>query len=55
MRLSKMIKLYRAAEGMDQKTMAQEIGVATSTLCRLEGGKSISLEGFAKLFSWLVS
>ena len=53
MRLSKMLKLYRAAEGIDQKALAREIGIGASQLCRLEHGKELRLASIVKLLKWM--
>ncbi len=53
MRLAKMLKLYRAAEGIDQRTLARNIGISASQLCRLEQGKELRLASMVKLLKWM--
>lgn len=53
MRLAKLLKLHRAAMGMDQKALAVEIGIAPTTLSRLESGKGILMPEFLKVLVWL--
>lgn len=55
MRLAKMLKLYRAAEGIDQKAMAEQIGIGHSTLCRLEQGKGLEMKAVGKLIAWMLN
>ena len=54
MRLAKLLKLYRAAHGMDQKAMAAEMDIATSTMSRIEQGKTISMTQIIKVLVWLL-
>jgi DNA-binding XRE family transcriptional regulator len=48
-----MLKLYRTVQDMDQRTMAKEIGISASTLCRMEGGKNIDLSSMSKVLIWM--
>lgn len=52
-RLGKMLKLYRASEGMEQQKLADEIGVGKSTLSRIEKGKMTDIQGGIKIMAWL--
>lgn len=55
MRLGKMLKLYRAAEGKDLREQGAEIGISSATLCRIENGYACDMASFAKLLAWLVT
>jgi DNA-binding XRE family transcriptional regulator len=54
-KLSKMLTLYRASEGIDQKDLASKIGIDKSTMNRIESGKSTTPETFLKVMSWMIS
>jgi len=53
-RIGKLLRLYRTIAGQDQKDLAQEIGIGASTLCRIENGKSCSMEAAGRLVNWLL-
>ena len=56
MRLGKMIRIYRAAEGVEQRDLAVEIGMSASTLCRLESGHGgLDAGNLVKLLAWLTA
>lgn len=54
-KLSKMLVLYRASEGIDQKDLSHIIGIDASTLCRVERGKSPNVENWLKIMKWMNS
>ena len=53
MRLGPVIIAYQQKHDIEGKTLAAEIGISESTLCRIKQGKSPSAEGLAKIISWL--
>jgi transcriptional regulator with XRE-family HTH domain len=53
MKIGKMLRIYRASTGKDQKTTADEIGIGVSSYARLESGKSIDMPNFIRLLAWL--
>ena len=53
MKLSKMLRLYRASVGMRQKDMAEEIGIKPSTLTRLDYHKPEG-DTLVKLLVWML-
>ncbi len=53
MKISKMLVLYRAAYGFDQKDLAKEIDISPSTLSRIEAGNAVQMTSFLKLLAWL--
>jgi len=54
-KISTMIKRYRQLNDIEQRKLADEIGIKPSTLCRLESGKDASQETMIKLIVWLFS
>jgi DNA-binding Xre family transcriptional regulator len=52
-KLSEDVRIERARRRVDQKTAASEIGIAASSLCRLEGEKSVSADNFMAICRWL--
>lgn len=56
MRLAKMMRIYIASEGLDQKTVAQECGVSETTLSRFLSGERLpEADAFMRLLSWCTS
>ncbi len=55
MRIAKMIRIWRASEGIDQKDLAAEIGIGASVLSRVEKGKSPDAAGAVKIMAWMLS
>ena len=53
-RIGKLLKLHRAVTEQEQKDLAAEIGIGASTLCRIEKGKSCSMEAAGRLINWLL-
>ena len=53
MKISKMLVLYRAAHGLDQRDLAKEIHIGPSTLSRMENGKNVQMISLVKLLGWL--
>lgn len=51
--IRKMIRQYRVMHDLEQKTLAREIGVSASSLCRFEGGKAMDEISTVKLIAWL--
>jgi transcriptional regulator with XRE-family HTH domain len=53
MRLAKMLRLYLAAEELEQRTVAGECGVSETTLSRfLAGDRLPDAAGFARIQAW---
>lgn len=50
---AKCVRVRRAELHIDQRTAAQQIGISTSTLCRLENERSPSVEVYLRIRSWL--
>jgi transcriptional regulator with XRE-family HTH domain len=53
MRLARMLKLYIAAEGLEQKKVAEEIGIGESTLSRFISGAALpAADAYARVLAW---
>lgn len=53
MRLAEMLRLYIAANGLEQKAVAAEIGISESTLSRFLSGASMPDGiGFMRVVAW---
>lgn len=53
MRLAEMLRLYIAANNLEQKAVAQEIGISESTLSRFLGGTNTpDGVGFMRVVAW---
>lgn len=53
MRLADMLRLYIAANGLEQKMVATEIGISESTLSRfLSGASTPDGIGFMRVVAW---
>jgi transcriptional regulator with XRE-family HTH domain len=52
-KLGKVVQARRDAAGLSVHAVAQQSGVADSTLLRLEQGKSPSLESYLAICEWL--
>jgi len=53
MRLAEMLRLYIAANGLEQKAVATEIGVSESTLSRFVSGNAVpDAIGFMRIIAW---
>ncbi len=48
-----MLRQYRLLAGIDQKELAERIGVSASSLCRFEAGKSMDEQGTVRRIAWL--
>ena len=55
MRISKIMRLYRAGSDKDKNSVAAEIGITTKTLSGLESGKGVKLQTTIKVMVWLFS
>jgi len=55
MRIGEALKAYRFKREVDQRTLAKEIGVSASTLCRIENDEACDIRGLVKLLAWLFS
>jgi transcriptional regulator with XRE-family HTH domain len=53
-RLGALLHAWRQKNDLTLRSIADEIGVAASTLCRLENGKTIDAASFAKILLWLI-
>jgi len=53
MRLSKIMKFHIAASDKQQKQIADDIGIGSSTLTRLVGGKGVDSTTTIKIINWL--
>lgn len=54
MRLAEMLRLYIAANGLEQKAVAAEIGVSESSFSRFLAGNSVpDAIGFMRIVSWV--
>jgi transcriptional regulator with XRE-family HTH domain len=51
--LSDMVKLYLAVNGIEQKSLCDELGIGQSTMTRFLQGKDISMKSLGKLLRWL--
>lgn len=52
--LGKNLKTKRTIEmDLDMRTLAEELGISTGTISRVENGKPCSLETYLVLCSWL--
>lgn len=48
-----MLRQYRLLAGIEQRELADRIGVSASSLCRFEAGKSLDEQGTIRLIAWL--
>lgn len=56
MRIGEALKAYRFKREIDQKSLAKEIGIPASTLCRMENGTAACDAGaFVKVLVWLTT
>ena len=53
--IGKVIRKYRVTQEIDQKDLANEIGIKPAVLSRLESGKDASQETVLKIIIWLFS
>jgi DNA-binding XRE family transcriptional regulator len=51
--IRQMLRQYRLLAEIDQKTLAAEIGVSASSLCRFEQGKAMDEAATVRLIAWL--
>lgn len=51
--LAKILKAYRQKYDISQQTIADELGVVRSTICRIEKGKPCDHEMTIKLINWI--
>lgn len=55
MKLGKMIRNYRETRGIEQDTLAAQIGIGVTVLSRIESGqRSPSWETLQKIINWLL-
>jgi hypothetical protein len=54
-RLGRMLRLLRAADQRDMRSLAAEIGISSATLCRLEAGRSCDVATWLRLQAWLLA
>lgn len=52
--LGRAIAAYQQKFDVEGKSLAQEIGIHESTLCRIKNGKMPDADGLAKIIAWLV-
>jgi plasmid maintenance system antidote protein VapI len=52
--LAEMMRLWIAVEGLEQKGIAEDIGIEEWTLTRLLNGKQVSAENALKIMYWLI-
>lgn len=52
--LAKMIAAYQQKHDVEAKTMAREIGINESSLCRIRQGKNPDAVGLVKIVVWLL-
>lgn len=55
MKLAPMLRLYRAANGLEQKELAEQIGIPAGAISRIEQGAGMTLQNAFTLFLWLIS
>jgi transcriptional regulator with XRE-family HTH domain len=55
MRLGKMMRLARALDGRDVRTVGAEIGISASTVSRIENDKACDLKSLGKVLAWLLA
>lgn len=51
--LPALVTRWRAARGLTLRETAAEMGVAPSTILRIESGKNVSLSNAATMLRWL--
>lgn len=54
MKLTKMMTLYLASEGLSLKDAARDIGISYSAIWRISQNKRIDTDSFLLLFTWLL-
>jgi transcriptional regulator with XRE-family HTH domain len=54
-RLGAMLRLYRAARGIDIREAAKTLGVSAATLSRIERGQTFDAATLLRLWSWLLA
>lgn len=54
-RLGESLCAYQQKRDIENRHMAQEIGISASTLSRIKGGTMPDAHGLAKIILWLVS
>ena len=54
MRLSSVLKKYRAMSEKSVRDMAQEIGISFATLSRIERGEGMDGTTLSKILTWLM-
>jgi hypothetical protein len=53
--LSRMMKLYLAANDIEQKSLCLELGISQSSLTRFLQGNSLDMANTGRLIAWLLS
>jgi DNA-binding XRE family transcriptional regulator len=51
--IHEMVRVYRAQENIDQKDLAEWIGIQPSSLCRFEKGRQLDAIHTIKIINWL--
>lgn len=51
--IGKVMRLYRRVNDIEQKALADEIGIHPSTLSNVEAGKHTNQETLIRLINWL--
>lgn len=52
-RLGSLIKIWRATQGVNIRSLAVEIGLSAATLSRIERGHEMDARSFVKIMQWL--
>ena len=55
MRLAQLLKMYRFKYDLTVRQLAEQLGVSTSTLSRIESGKFPDYTSMLKLINWIFS
>jgi DNA-binding Xre family transcriptional regulator len=51
--LAKILKLYLSVNEIQQKTLADHLGMEEASLSRLLQGKTVSMKSFGSIVQWL--
>lgn len=54
MKLGDVLRKWRRTSDLNVRDAAKDIGIAASTLCRIENGESMDGSTLAKILVWLV-
>ena len=55
MKMGEIIKAYRQKYDISMDSLAKELRINKSAICRIENGKTLKLETFRKLFNWMLT